>query len=63
MGDTGTAWALAFALQFLVLVEVAAVWCYQRIGPRQTWIVFAPVAFLAGLVTSDQVIRLLPNLL
>jgi len=63
MGDTGTAWALVFALQFLVLVEVAAVWCYQRIGPRQTWIVCAPVAFLAGLITSDQVIRLLPNLL
>lgn len=63
MGDTSTAWALVFALQFLLLVEVAAVWCYQRIGPRQTWIVFAPIAFLAGLVTSDQVIRLLPNLL
>lgn len=63
MGDTSTAWALVFALQFLLLVEVAAVWCYQRIGPRQTWIVFAPIAFLAGLVASDQVIRLLPNLL
>lgn len=63
MGDTSTVWALVFALQLLLLVEVAAVWCYQRIGPRQTWIVFAPIAFLTGLVTSDQVIRLLPNLL
>ena len=63
MGDPGTVWALVFALQFLLLVEVAAVWCHRRIGPRQTWIVFAPVAFLAVLVTSDQVIRLLPNLL
>lgn len=61
--DTSTVWALVFALQFLVVVELAAVWSFRRIGARQTWIVFVPVAVLAGLFVTDHVVRLLPNLL
>ncbi|WP_241981854.1 sortase [Cryobacterium ruanii] len=62
-GDTSTVWALVFALQFFLLVELAAVWCIPRVGAQKTWIVFIPVGVLSGLVVADQVVRLLPNLL
>lgn len=62
-GDSSMAWALVFALQFLIIVEIGAVWAYRRIGPRQTWIVFVPVTILASLLVTNEVIRLLPNLL
>lgn len=61
--DTSTVWALIFALQFLIAVEIAAIWAYRRIGIEKTWIVFIPVLLLTGLIISDQMIRLLPNLL
>ncbi len=61
--DTSTVWALVFALQFLVAVEIVAVWAFRRVGAQKTWIVFLPVLLLAGLVVADQVTRLLPNLL
>jgi sortase A len=61
--DTSTIWALIFALQFLILVEVALVWAYVRIGLQRTWVVFVPLFLLAGLLVADQVTSLLPNLL
>ena len=61
--DTRTVWALVFALQFLLLVELAAVWAYRRVGLRKTWTVFLPVVTVGGLLVADQVVRLLPNLL
>lgn len=61
--DTTTVWALVFALQFLVVAEVAAVWAFRRVGAQKTWIVFAPILLLASLFVADQVTRLLPNLL
>ena len=61
--DTRTVWALVFALQFLLLVELAAVWAYRRVGLRKTWTVFLPVVTVGGLFVADQVVRLLPNLL
>lgn len=61
--DTTTVWALVFALQFLVVAEVAAVWAYRRFGAQRTWIVFAPVIALGAFFVADQVVRLLPNLL
>lgn len=61
--DTTTVWALVFALQFLVVVEVAAVWAFRRFGAQRTWIVFVPVLLLAGFLVADQTTRLLPNLL
>ena len=61
--DTSTLWALVFALQFLVAVEIGAVWAYRRIGAQKTWIVFLPLTMLAGLYVADQVTTLLPNLL
>lgn len=62
-GDTSHAWALVFALQLLVVVVVAAVWTYRRIGARQAWTVFVPTGLVAFLVVADQAVRLLPNLL
>lgn len=60
--DTGTVWALVFALQFLVVAEAATVWAYYRVGGAKTWVVAAPVLLLAGLLVADQLVRLLPNL-
>lgn len=62
-GDLSMVWALVFALQFLIAVEIAAVWAYRRVGPRRTWIVFAPLTLLAGLWVTGEAVRLLPNLL
>jgi hypothetical protein len=61
--DTTTAWALVLALQLFVVAEVIAVWAYRRVGGQKTWVVFAPVMVLAGLLVADQVNRLLPNLM
>jgi len=61
--DTSTVWALVFALQFLIVVEIGAVWAYRRIGAQKTWIVFVPLTVLAGIYVTNQVTILLPNLL
>ena len=61
--DTTTVWALVFALQFLLVAEAAAAWAFRRVGPQKTWIVFVPVLLLASVLVTDQLVRLLPNLL
>jgi sortase A len=61
--DTSTVWALVFALQFLVVVEVAAVLAIPRSGPRKAWIVFVPLVVLGSVLTATQLMLLLPNLL
>lgn len=61
--DFSTLWALVFALQFLLLAEAAAAYFWRRVGSAKTWVVFAPVLLLAGLITADQITRLLPNLI
>jgi hypothetical protein len=61
--DTSTVWALVFALQFLIVVEIGAVWAYRRIGAQKTWVVFVPLTVLAVLFAANQVTILLPNLL
>ena len=61
--DTSTVWALVFALQYLVVAEIAAVWSYRRFGAQRTWLVFVPVIGLGAFLVADQIVRLLPNLL
>ncbi|MCG2805445.1 MAG: sortase [Propionicimonas sp.] len=61
--DPSTAWALVFALQFLLVAEAAAVYARRHFGGRKTWIVMMPVLLLSGLLVADQVTRLLPNLM
>lgn len=61
--DTSTVWALVFALQFLLVAQIAAVWAFRRIGAQKTWVVFVPVGLLAILYVTHQATLLLPNLL
>jgi sortase A len=61
--DTSTVWALAFALQLLVAIEIAGVLTLHRVGGRKGWIVFAPLVVLAAVFVATQVAYLLPNLL
>lgn len=61
--DFSTLWALVFALQFLILAEIAAVWAHRKVGPRKAWVVFAPITIVAVLFVANQLTILLPNLL
>ncbi|MCL2804205.1 MAG: sortase [Micrococcales bacterium] len=61
--DYRTVWALVFALQFFVLAGAAATYSLRLVGRAKTWLVFAPVLLLAGLLVADQLILLLPNLM
>ena len=61
--DTGTIWALVFALQFFVVAEIGAAYGLKLVGKAKTWVVFVPVLLLAGLLVADQLTHLLPNLL
>jgi sortase A len=61
--DDRTVWALIFALQFLLVAEIGAVWSLRRFGWAKTWIIFMPLLLLAGLITATQVALLLPNLI
>jgi sortase A len=61
--DTSTLWALVFALQYLIVVEVALLLTTPRIGGRKAWIVFVPLASIGGLWVATQLVLLLPNLL
>ncbi|OJW02567.1 MAG: sortase [Microbacterium sp. 67-17] len=62
-GDLSMAWALVFALQFLLLVEIAAVWSFRRVGATRTWIVFVPLTLFACLWVAGELSRLMPNLM
>ncbi len=62
-GDTTSVWALVFALQFLVIAEIAGVYSLRTFGAAKAWVVFVPVLVLSGLLVADQVTRLLPNLM
>ena len=61
--DASTTWALVFALQFLVAVEIAAVLVGSRVGARKIWVVFVPLLTIGGLWVATQLALLLPNLL
>lgn len=61
--DTRTVWALVFALQFLIAVEIGAAWALRTVGRAKTWVACAPVLLLAGMYVADQIARLLPNLI
>jgi sortase A len=61
--DTSTLWELIFWLQALLIVTVGACWSWYRWGHAQTWIVFVPLLLVVALFVSDQLTRLLPNVL
>jgi sortase A len=62
-GDPGSAFALSWLLELLVLVAVGAVWSWKRWGRWPTWIVFAPVLAVTALACADRACDLLPNLI
>jgi sortase A len=61
--DNSTVWALVLWLQALLLITIGAVWAWHRWGRQQTWIVFLPLTILVGYEISNQLTRLLPNVL
>jgi sortase A len=61
--DTDTLWGLVLLLQLLLLAAVVGAWSWRQWGRVQTWIVFVPLLLLLGSLASDQMARLLPNLM
>jgi hypothetical protein len=61
-GDSRTLWALALWLQALVVVLVAALWCWTRWGRAQAWVVLGPILLLLSVLVWDELARLFPNL-
>jgi LPXTG-site transpeptidase (sortase) family protein len=61
--QTQDLWELVLLVQAAVLAALAVVWSWRRWGHPETWIVFFPVAALLGWFITDQIIRLLPNLM
>ena len=51
---------LLFALQFLLVVAVGAVWLAKTWNPRTTWIVATPLLLCAVWLTCEQFIRVIP---
>lgn len=61
--DTSRIWALVFALQFLIAVELVFALVLRRVGGRKAWIVFVPLSTIGGLWVASQIVLILPNLL
>jgi sortase A len=61
--DTRGIGELVVLLIVLNVVAAVAVWSWVNWGRAQTWIVFTPVVLLLAYYLTDQVARLLPNLL
>lgn len=61
--DSSTLWRLVLWLQALLVVLVAAIWCWHRWDPARTWIVALPPVALIGSMAASEAARLLPNLL
>lgn len=61
--DANALLPLSLWIECLIVVILGATWAWQRWGRGQTWIVFLPVLALVSLNASEEVIRLLPNLL
>ena len=62
-GDPGAWVAVFLTLQGLALASVVLAWASRRFGGSQTWLVGVPVIGLLLVLSSQQALRLLPNLL
>jgi sortase A len=61
--DTSTLYALVLWLELLVALVAAAIWAWHRWSRAKAWVVFLPPLMLVGLLVSNEVARLMPNLL
>jgi sortase A len=61
--DTSSLWAIVLCLQALTALAVGIVWAWLRWGHYQALIAFVPPVLLVNVILSDQVARLLPNLM
>ena len=62
-GDNDAWMTLVLWGQALLLAAVGLAWARKRWGKRQTWLVAVPVLGMLGIAVSDQIGRLLPNLM
>ena len=60
--DAGTLWALLLWLEALGVLLTLAVWTWRRWGHAQAWIIFTAPMLVVWVFVSDQIVRLLPNL-
>ena len=60
--DASTLWALLLWLEALGVLLTLAVWTWRRWGHAQTWIIFTAPMLVVWVFVSDQIVRLLPNL-
>ncbi len=61
--DTSTLWALLFWMEGLAVLLMLAVWTWRRWGHAQAWIVFTAPMLVTWVFISDQIVRLLPNMI
>lgn len=61
--DTSELWALGLWLQALIALALGSIWAVHRWGRPQAWVALLPPMLLVGIFVSNQVARLLPNLL
>jgi len=62
-GDPAALYSLVFWLPLLGFAGAAVLWVRQRWGAWQTWVVGAPVVLALTWAVTQDVVRLLPNLL
>jgi hypothetical protein len=60
--DTSTLWALLLWIEGLGVLLTLAVWTWRRWGHAQAWIIFTAPMLLVWVFISDQIVRLLPNM-
>jgi sortase A len=60
--DTSTLWALLFCLEGLAVLLLLSVWTWRRWGHAQAWIIFTAPMLVTWVFISDQIVRLLPNM-
>ncbi len=61
--DLRFAWALVFALQFLLASIFLFIWARSRFDLRRSYLVTMPLITLATILVMDQIVKFLPNLL
>lgn len=62
-GDTSALWGVVGWSVLLLGAAVATVWVRYRTGPWQAWLIGVPVLVTLGLIVSDEIAAMLPNLL